>query len=274
MTNKYIIKATGLSKSNYSRFVNRISVGTTLYLKRDIDNVYDRYATGIYIKDILGELQQIGWVPKSENQNFLKALGTNNLINGINTISAEVKVHNTDKSALWNSELVLVVYLNTCPAIYAANTDHLDATAYTTSATLTTATTGTKFYINTPNKQEPIMDKIINVNKHAASAAAYNEAARIALNQLTKVAAKNAPLMVRGYLDTPFGKLVLANLAVAAVQQFRPNDTKLNKLASAAVSQAYQEVYQTFDIEKIINEFVDNASIKEVLNNNEFSDLN
>lgn len=115
------------------------------------------------------------------------------------------------------------------------------------------------------NKEMSTIDKVVTSNKFAATNAAYNEGARIALNQITKLAAKNAPLMVRGYLDTPFGKLVVANLALAAVGQFRPNDAKLAKLANAAVTVAYQEVYQSFDIEKMISEFVENGTVKKLL---------
>ena len=110
------------------------------------------------------------------------------------------------------------------------------------------------------------VDKMVDTNKMVATQAAFQEAGRIALNQITKVATKQAPLMVKGYIDTPAGKLVIANMAVMAVNQFRPNDQKLQRLTQAALQQAYQEMYQSFDIEKFIAEFVDNSTIKSALN--------
>lgn len=110
------------------------------------------------------------------------------------------------------------------------------------------------------------MAKIMDTNKQIATQAAYNEAGRIFLNQVTKAVAKQAPLMVKGYVDTPAGKLVLANAAVMAVQHFRGQDARLNKLANAALAQAYQEMYKAFDIEAFIEGFLDNETIKAALN--------
>ena len=118
-----------------------------------------------------------------------------------------------------------------------------------------------KAQLNKDNK----MTKILDTNKSVATQAAFQEAGRIFLNQITKVAAKQAPMMLRGYVETPAGKLAIANAAVFAVQHFRPTDAKLNRLANAALAQAYLEVYKTFDIEALIDGFLDNDTIKRAL---------
>ena len=118
-----------------------------------------------------------------------------------------------------------------------------------------------KNQLNKDNK----MTKILDTNKSVATQAAFQEAGRIFLNQITKVAAKQAPMMLRGYVETPAGKLALANAAVFAVQHFRPTDAKLNRLANAALAQAYLEVYKTFDIEALIDGFLDNETVKRAL---------
>lgn len=115
-------------------------------------------------------------------------------------------------------------------------------------------------------KEESIMTKIVDTNKTIATQAAFNEAGRIFLNQVTKAVQKQAPLMVKGYVDTPAGKLLLANATVLAVQHFRGSDVRLNRLANAALGQAYQEMYKAFDIEKFIEGFLTNESIKTALN--------
>ena len=118
-----------------------------------------------------------------------------------------------------------------------------------------------KQQLNKDNK----MAKILDTNKQVATQAAYMEAGRIFLNQVSKLAAKQAPLMVRGYVDTSLGRLVLANAAVFAVQHFRGNDQRLNRLANAALAEAYQELYKSFDIEQFIEGFLDNDTIKRAL---------
>lgn len=114
-------------------------------------------------------------------------------------------------------------------------------------------------------KDENMFDKIVANNKSVAVNAAYMEAGRIANNQVTKLVAAKAPLMVKGYVDTPVGKVVLANLTAMAVEQFRPTDVKLKKVSVAMMTQAYQELIQTVDIEGMLNELTSSDGIKAAL---------
>ena len=110
-----------------------------------------------------------------------------------------------------------------------------------------------------------MFDKIVNANKAVAVTAAYMEAGRIANNQVTKLVTAKAPLMVKGYIDTPIGKVVVANLTNMAVEQFRPTDAKLKKVSAAMMTQAYQELIQTIDIEGMLNELTSSEGIKAAL---------
>lgn len=114
-------------------------------------------------------------------------------------------------------------------------------------------------------KEETMFEKIVTTNKTVAVNAAYMEAGRIANNQVAKIVAAKAPLMVKGYVDTPVGKLVLANLTSMAVEQFRPTDAKLKKVSNAMMSAAYQELIQTIDIEGMLNELTSSEGIKNAL---------
>lgn len=114
-------------------------------------------------------------------------------------------------------------------------------------------------------KETNMFDKLINTNKIVAGNAAFMEAGRMANNQLAKVAASKAPMFARGYVDTPVGKLVIANLAAVIAAQYRPNDPKLAKLANAMMQSAYVEAIQSFKIEDMIKEFLSNADIKAAL---------
>lgn len=124
------------------------------------------------------------------------------------------------------------------------------------------------FYDDTSEKEtimSAIIDRTVNTNKKAMQEAAYLEAGRIANNQLAKLAAKQLPLMVRGYAEHAIGKFVIANGVVMAVGQLRPNDPKLAHLAQAMLQQAYVEVYQTLDIEGLINKLLDSDEIKKAM---------
>jgi len=118
---------------------------------------------------------------------------------------------------------------------------------------------------NKQTKENNMIDKLINTNKVVAGNAAYMEAGRIATNQLSKIASSKAPLMVRGYVDTPVGKVVIANLAAVVASQYRPNDAKLIKLTSAMMQNAYMELLRTLDVEGMINEFLEKTDVKAAL---------
>lgn len=116
--------------------------------------------------------------------------------------------------------------------------------------------------ITMTNKITAIASGIAASNFSAAKTAAVMEAGRIANVEITKVLAKRLPMMVKGYADTPAGRLVVANLAGVALQQFRPDDARLRALVDAMQVQAYQELLQTIDIEGFIDGLLENPKIK------------
>ncbi|QNI21591.1 hypothetical protein [Salmonella phage 3sent1] len=116
----------------------------------------------------------------------------------------------------------------------------------------------------TENKGKNTMTKIANIvaaNKSAAVNAAKLEASKIALTQITKVAAKKAPFMIKGYIDTPIGRVVIANLLSVAVDQYAPSNQKAKAVASAAMEAAMLEMVQSFNIAEMIDEMVKGIDI-------------
>lgn len=107
--------------------------------------------------------------------------------------------------------------------------------------------------------------KVINNNKTAAASAAYMEAGRMANDKAATILSKKAPLMVRGYVDTPLGKLLIANIAQLALEQLRPNDQRASKLAKAMQVQAYSELIRTFDIQGMLDEILNSTTVKKAL---------
>lgn len=124
----------------------------------------------------------------------------------------------------------------------------------------------------TENKGKNAMTKIANIvaaNKSAVVNAAKLEAGKIALTQITKVAAKKAPFMIKGYIDTPVGRVVIANLLSVAVDQYAPANQKAKAVASAAMEAAMLEMVQSFNIAEMIDEMVKGIDISTFTNNTE-----
>lgn len=110
-----------------------------------------------------------------------------------------------------------------------------------------------------------ILNNLVEINKANATAAAYLEAGKIANNQLVKILKPKTPMVVRGYLDSPVAKLVVANLMNMAVTQFKPDNTQLNQLSQAMICQAYQDVLGQIDIESFLEDFLSSNEIKKSL---------
>lgn len=117
--------------------------------------------------------------------------------------------------------------------------------------------------LTTENKGN-IMSKVSSIvaaNKSAVVNAAKLEAGKIALTQITKVAAKKAPFMIKGYIDTPIGRVVIANLLSVAVDQYAPTNAKAKAVAGAAMEAAMLEMVQSFNIAEMIDEMVKGIDI-------------
>lgn len=102
-------------------------------------------------------------------------------------------------------------------------------------------------------------------NKSAMSTAAYLEAGRLANKHVAQLLAGRMPMMLRGYADTPVGKLVIANLFAVAMAELRPDNAMLGKLGGAMLTSAHQDVIQTLNIEGLLDELLNADTIKSAL---------
>lgn len=107
-----------------------------------------------------------------------------------------------------------------------------------------------------------LVQDVTSDNVDAARTAAVISAGGIANKQLAKLASSKAPLMLKGYIDTPVGKLVIANIAAQVIKQTRPNDTKLAALAEGMIVSAYQEAIAVIDIDGLIDSFLEDKAIQ------------
>jgi hypothetical protein len=226
-----------------------LKVGGHVGLRRDYANPFDPRATGVFFNG-----KQIGWVPKASNHTIAKALDEYQSVEAVITKvnpagSFEDRVHIRICARPENKMVGVDAPWRQAAAAMA---DTVDKAIYDTLIKEKETTMGT-------------INAIIDKNKQTATSAAFMEAGRIANNQVAKVAAKQLPVMVRGYADTAVGKLLLANIANFAATKLRPNDQRLGKLTGAMMVQAYQEVLADFDIEAMIEDMLDNSSIKKAL---------
>ena len=109
------------------------------------------------------------------------------------------------------------------------------------------------------------ISKVVSDNKDLATTAAIFEAGRIANNKAAQLISKQVPMMVRGYVDTPFGKLAMANVVKLAVEQFKPDNELAQRLVNGMVVAAYQEVLQSFDLEGMLDSLINDQKVSGAL---------
>lgn len=221
---------TGLSHHAYALVAPALKQGMELVVKPDPTNKYDMNATGIWYDG-----HQVGWIPKVMNFVASAAWQAGHKLEA-------VILRHSPTSGDYNNRLIVrigTIKQNASPTLKLSE------------------------------PKEPTIMKSVNAiveqNISLGTSAAFLEAGRIANNQLSAVAGKKLPIMVRAYADTALGRLLLANIALMARDHFRPNDERLGKLVNAMTVSAYQEVLQTFDVEQMIEDMIGNSTIKRAL---------
>ncbi len=220
---------TGLSYYDYGRFIDELAPGAKLVV-RPVKTPYDIHAIGVFYGGA-----QIGWIPKTQSERVSTEIADK----GFLYAELVVVVLNHDRTQGFNERLYIIVYEPVAP-------NHQPQAKDTSMS--------------------QVVQQLINTNTDCAVSAGFLEAGRIANNTVVKLASKHLPPMVRGYADTPIGKLVIANAAQFTAARLRPQDTRLQKLTKAMIVEAYQELYQEFDIEQMLDDMLDNSSIKRALN--------
>jgi len=202
---------TGLSYYDYGAIIHRLNVGEALQVS-PVENIYDPKAVGIF-----HGVNQVGWVPKSQNSEV------RSLLDQGETLTAVITNHDLRRD--FASRLFVNIYQSELSTLQECGLpEETTVKKVTVMKTDSNAiATASSFFL-----------KLGQGNLSAAKYAGYLEAGRLANKQLTKVLSKRLPMMVRGYADTPVGRLVTANIAVMALAHFRPEDRILAKLAAAA----------------------------------------
>lgn len=243
---------TGLSYSpDYAKLASEIKANELVKLI-PVDNDFDPHAVGIFYKG-----KRIGWIPK-EKSNEVKSELSKARVNDKKVVA---RIINYDPCADFNKKLyILVAAEEQAPPIEeykpAANVGQCqEVICSTVQPENATAT----------KKEQTMTSSIVSKNVSLAGSAAMLEAGSLANKAITKLVSKKAPVLVRGYVDTPLGRLVTANLAQLALQQFRPDDARLQKLTDAMILTAYQELISTIDLDSMLDQLLDDKQVKKAL---------
>ena len=102
---------------------------------------------------------------------------------------------------------------------------------------------------------------IVTANKTAAQNAAKIEAGTIAINKLANLLAPKMPFGTSGYLKTPLGKVVLANVVNFAIQQYAANNPKAKVIGEAVMDAAALELVQSFNVGAMIDDLIGSVNL-------------
>jgi hypothetical protein len=112
-----------------------------------------------------------------------------------------------------------------------------------------------------------MVKRTVDSNVDAAKVAAKITAGKT-LNGLVATQLRDRkilPVMVRGYADTAFGAVVIANIADFAVKQFAANNRKAVIATDAMMQAAMVELMEEFDFEGMINDLLSNVNLEAVV---------
>lgn len=111
------------------------------------------------------------------------------------------------------------------------------------------------------SKMKTTLSAVLAENKAAAINAGEMETGRLVVNRIVAVVKKRAPMMIKGYIDTPVGRIAVANLFATLVREYMPDNALAGRAADGAVKSAAYEVLRDIDIPAMIEEVL--AGFKE-----------
>ena len=95
--------------------------------------------------------------------------------------------------------------------------------------------------------------------------AAKLEVGKVATAQLKKVVKPNLPMLVRGYADSPFFDIVLANAVGVALREYASENEKAQIVAEAMIQSAAIEMMSSFDLNGMIDDMLENVDVSKII---------
>lgn len=105
---------------------------------------------------------------------------------------------------------------------------------------------------------------LIAKNKSAAITTAKITVGKAAMKQVTKLVSPKLPMMVRGYADTPVGRLLIANIFSFAVANYMANNKKAAIVADAMLEGAMMETMSSLNLEEMLEDLLDKVNISKL----------
>ena len=110
-------------------------------------------------------------------------------------------------------------------------------------------------------KIKDTLNVISQENKTAAKVAVRLTAGNILNDRAVKIITPKLPMMAKGYAQTEIGKAVIANVVAGAVVHFAPTNDKAVMASQAMVHSAMANLVGSFNIEEMVNEFLDGINL-------------
>jgi len=129
----------------------------------------------------------------------------------------------------------------------------------------------TKTNTKTQKEGKEMTSKITNmasttmdINKDAVKLAAKLEVGKVATQTIGKAVKKQLPMMIRGYADSPFYNIVIANMAGIALREFAANNEKAQIVSEAMIQSAAVEMVSSFNIDQMIGDMLEDIDISKI----------
>jgi len=99
-----------------------------------------------------------------------------------------------------------------------------------------------------------VVSTMVQANKKAATVAAKVTGGKVALKVVKDKIAPMLPIMVRGYLDTPLGDVMVANIAIMANKYTNGQYKVLGVAAEAMTEAAYAKFFESFKLDEMLTD--------------------
>lgn len=102
---------------------------------------------------------------------------------------------------------------------------------------------------------------VIAANKSSAVNAAKIEAGTIVINRAVKLLKPKMPFGTAGMLDSPVGRVALANVVNILVEQYASNNPKAKVISGAVMDAAMLQMVQSFNIGALVDDLISGVDI-------------
>lgn len=101
---------------------------------------------------------------------------------------------------------------------------------------------------------------VLGLNKEALTDASLRVAGRVLVKKLVAIIKPKAPMMLRGYLDTPIGEAIVAQAAAFTLLNFTNNE-KAAIASKALIAASAEMLLENFNVEGMLSDLLDGVAL-------------